>query len=54
MFIDSGVLYETRYTRSGDLSIAYQVIGTGPRDLIYVPGIVSHEDAPDSHRFTRG
>ncbi len=42
MFIDSGVLYETRYARSGDLSIAYQVIGDGPRDLIYVPGIVSH------------
>ncbi len=33
---------ETRYAQSGDLSIAYQVIGNGPRDLIYVPGIVSH------------
>ena len=33
---------ETRYAKSGDLSIAYQVIGEGPRDLIYVPGIVSH------------
>lgn len=33
---------ETRYAKSGDLSIAYQVIGDGPRDLIYVPGIVSH------------
>jgi class 3 adenylate cyclase len=36
------VLHETRYARSGDLSIAYQVIGEGPHDLIYVPGIVSH------------
>jgi len=33
---------ETRYAMSGDLSIAYQVIGDGPRDLVYVPGIVSH------------
>src|SRR5215217_1960815 len=32
----------TQYARSGDLSVAYQVIGDGPRDLIYVPGIVSH------------
>ena len=32
----------TRYARSGDLSVAYQVIGDGVRDLIYVPGIVSH------------
>ncbi len=31
-----------RYARSGDVSVAYQVIGDGPRDLIYVPGIVSH------------
>jgi class 3 adenylate cyclase len=33
---------ETRYALCGDLSIAYQVIGDGPRDLVYVPGIVSH------------
>jgi hypothetical protein len=30
MFIDSGVPYKTRYARSRDLSIAYQVIGDGP------------------------
>jgi pimeloyl-ACP methyl ester carboxylesterase len=36
------VLPETRYARSGGLSIAYQVMGDGPRDLILVPGIVSH------------
>lgn len=30
---------ETRYTRStGDVHIAYQVIGDGPRDLVLVPG----------------
>jgi class 3 adenylate cyclase len=36
------VLPETRYARSGDVSIAYQVIGDGPRDLVFVPGIISH------------
>lgn len=33
---------ETRYARSGDLSIAYQVVGGGPFDLVYVPGWVSN------------
>ena len=33
---------ETRYARSGDLHIAYQVIGEGPRDLVMVPGFVSN------------
>jgi len=30
-----------RYTRSGEVSIAYQVVGDGPIDLILVPGFVS-------------
>jgi pimeloyl-ACP methyl ester carboxylesterase len=33
---------ETRYAKSGDLNIAYQVIGEGPFDLIYVPGWISN------------
>ena len=33
---------ETRYARSGVVSIAYQVVGDGPTDLILVPGFVSH------------
>ena len=33
---------ETQYARSGDLNIAYQVVGEGPRDLVYVPGWVSN------------
>jgi pimeloyl-ACP methyl ester carboxylesterase len=33
---------ETRYARSGDAHIAYQVVGTGPRDLVYVPGWLSN------------
>ena len=32
----------TRYVRSGDLTIAYQVMGHGPVDLIFVPGFISH------------
>ena len=35
---------ETRYARSGDVSIAYQVVGDGPFDLVYVPGWVSNVD----------
>ena len=33
---------ETRYARSGDVNIAYQVVGDGPRDVLFVPGWVSH------------
>ena len=34
-------LPEVRYARSADLSIAYQVVGDGPRDLVYVPFLLS-------------
>jgi pimeloyl-ACP methyl ester carboxylesterase len=33
---------ETRYAKSGDVHIAYQVVGDGPLDLIFVPGFVSN------------
>jgi pimeloyl-ACP methyl ester carboxylesterase len=33
---------ETRYARSGDVNIAYQATGEGPRDLVYVPGWASN------------
>ena len=33
---------KTQYVRSGDVFIAYQVMGSGPIDLVYVPGFVSH------------
>jgi pimeloyl-ACP methyl ester carboxylesterase len=36
---------ETRYARSGDVHIAYQTIGGGPFDLVYVPGWVSNVEA---------
>jgi hypothetical protein len=35
-------LRETGYARSGDVSIAYRVIGTGPGDKVVVPAIVSN------------
>jgi pimeloyl-ACP methyl ester carboxylesterase len=39
-----GVRPETRYARSGDVNIAYQVVGEGPLDLVLVSGFVSHLD----------
>ena len=36
------MLPETRYARSGDVNIAYQVVGQGPFDLVYIPGFVSN------------
>lgn len=33
---------KTRYARSGDLSIAYQVVGDGPVDLVHAPGSITH------------
>lgn len=49
---------ETRYARSGDVSIAYQVVGDGPIDLVMVPGFVSHlevgwEEPNLAHLLTR-
>lgn len=33
-----------QYTKSGNLNIAYQVFGSGPIDLVYIPGWVSNID----------
>ena len=38
------MLPETRYAKSGGVNIAYQVVGSGPRDLVLVPGWVSNLD----------
>jgi pimeloyl-ACP methyl ester carboxylesterase len=47
----------TRYADSGGLSIAYQVHGEGPPDLVLVPGFVSHVELiweePEIARFLR-
>jgi class 3 adenylate cyclase len=32
----------THYAKSGDVNIAYQVVGDGPTDVVYVPGFVSN------------
>jgi pimeloyl-ACP methyl ester carboxylesterase len=49
---------DTRYARSGDVNIAYQVAGDGPVDLLYVPGWVSNiemmwENPPMAHLLER-
>jgi class 3 adenylate cyclase/alpha-beta hydrolase superfamily lysophospholipase len=45
----------TRYTKSGDVHVAYQVFGSGSIDLVFVPGFVSHIenywDHPDLARW---
>src|SRR5215470_8416264 len=38
-------LPETRYAKSGDVNIAYQVMGSGPPDVVFVPGFVSNVEA---------
>jgi pimeloyl-ACP methyl ester carboxylesterase/class 3 adenylate cyclase len=35
---------QTRYAKSGEVNIAYQVVGDGPLDLVFVPGFISHLD----------
>jgi pimeloyl-ACP methyl ester carboxylesterase len=48
---------QTRYARSGDVNVAYQVIGDAALDLVLVPGWVSNVEAsweePSCARFLR-
>jgi pimeloyl-ACP methyl ester carboxylesterase len=48
---------KTWYARSGEVNIAYQVVGEGPFDLIWVPGWISNVEAswevPEYARFLR-
>jgi len=48
---------KTQYAKSGETNIAYQVIGNGPIDLVFVMGWVSHLDyfwtEPSFARFLR-
>jgi len=32
----------TQYAQSGELSVAYQCVGDGPLDLLFIPGFVSN------------
>jgi class 3 adenylate cyclase len=47
----------THYVKSDDVYIAYQIVGEGPLDLMFVPGFVSNVEAiwqsPDRSRFFR-
>lgn len=49
---------EINYARSGDISIAYSVIGSGPIDLVLIPGFESHlefaQEDPDMSRLVDG
>jgi DNA-binding SARP family transcriptional activator/class 3 adenylate cyclase len=47
-----------RFAKSGDVHIAYQVVGDGPVDVVFVPGVISHleltwEPGTESERFFR-
>ena len=36
------VASETRYARSGEVHVAYQVLGDGPVDIVFVQGFISN------------
>ncbi len=43
---------DIRYARNGDVSLAYQVTGNGPLDLVFVSGFVSHQEVMWDHPRT--
>jgi len=43
---------KTRYAKSGNVHIAYQVVGDGPMDIVYAPGMLSHLDLQWEDRAT--
>jgi class 3 adenylate cyclase len=52
------VIPDVQYARSGEVNIAYQVVGSGPFDLVFVPGVATHlevrwEEPSLAHAFTR-
>jgi class 3 adenylate cyclase/pimeloyl-ACP methyl ester carboxylesterase len=47
------VVPEIRYARNGEVSIAYQVVGEGPVDLVFVPGFVSNLEVAWEDRWLR-
>jgi len=42
---------ETRFANSSGISIAYQVVGEGPIDIVFVPGFMSHVELNWEHEF---
>ena len=51
-------MVKTLYTPSGDIFIAYQVTGSGPVDMVFAPGFISHLEhmweEPRHARFLHG
>jgi pimeloyl-ACP methyl ester carboxylesterase len=45
---------ETLYARSGEVHVAYQVLGAGPIELVVVPGFTSHLEAIWEHPLMAG
>src|SRR3954469_1283849 len=46
---------ETRYAKSGDVHVAYQVFGEGELDVVLVPGYITHiELVWENEAFVRG
>ena len=41
---------DVRYARSGDVSIAYQVVGDGPNNLVFVRALPAISCPPGSSR----
>jgi hypothetical protein len=50
-------LPEVRFAKNGDVSLAYQVVGEGEIDLVFVPGFIWHAlagwEEPRHARFLR-
>ena len=49
----------TRYAKTGDVSLAYQVVGEGPADLVYLPPALCNQvkashSAVDLGKWTQG
>src|SRR5215204_4729416 len=55
--LDSMEQPSTEYARFGEVSLAYQVVGEGPIDLVFVPPFVSHceliWEIPEAARMLR-
>ena len=46
------ILARTQYAKSRDVHIAYQVTGSGPLDVVFVPGFVSHLEYQWEHPWS--
>jgi pimeloyl-ACP methyl ester carboxylesterase len=44
---------KTRYARSGDVNIAYQVVGDGDIDFLWIPGFAQHVELNWEEKYRR-